>query len=94
MTPQERKLIEELFDAAMRKKTRAEWTTLLRAAGVPCGPERTYAEVVEDKELIERGMLFRLPQGTGSSLQVRMPLEFETTQRATAKPPPRLPGGK
>ncbi len=85
-------LIEELFDAPMRKKTRGEWTQLLREAGVPCGPERTYAEVIDDKDLSERGMLFRLPQGPGSSLQVRMPLEFETTQRADPKPAPRLPG--
>jgi len=86
--------IEALFAASMRQKTRAEWTQLLRAAGVPCGPERPYAEVVADPELIERGMLFRLPQGEGSSLQVRMPLEFETTQRATSKPSPRLPRGE
>lgn len=84
--------IEELFEAAIQKKTRADWTRLLRAAGVPCGPERPYAEVVQDPELIERGMLFRLPQGEGSSLQVRMPLEFETTRRATPKPPSKLPG--
>lgn len=85
--------IEALFEAPMRHKTRAEWTQLLRAAGIPCGPERPYAEVVADPELIERGMLFRLPQGEGSSLQVRMPLEFETTERSTPKPPPRLPRG-
>jgi formyl-CoA transferase len=83
--------IERLFDAEMRKKTRAEWTRLLRAAGVPCGPERDYAEVVRDAELLERGLLFRLPQGGGTSLQVRMPLEFETTRRATPRPPGGLP---
>ncbi|MBU1358996.1 MAG: CoA transferase [Gammaproteobacteria bacterium] len=80
-------LIEELFDPAMRQKTRAEWTRLLRAAGVPCGPERDYAEVVQDDDLHRRGMLFRL----GESLQVRMPLEFENTERVEARPPPRLP---
>jgi crotonobetainyl-CoA:carnitine CoA-transferase CaiB-like acyl-CoA transferase len=88
---QAQSLIEELLDAKMRTRTRAQWTQLLRAAGVPCGPERDYAEVVEDEELIGRGMLFRLPQGSGSSLQVRMPVEFETTQRATPKPPANLP---
>jgi CoA:oxalate CoA-transferase len=86
--------IEELFDAAMRRKTRAEWTQLLRAAGVPCGPERDYAEVTRDEELFRRGMLFRLPQGQGSSLQVRMPVEFETTQRRPPTPPPMLPRGE
>ena len=83
--------IEDLFESTMRTRTRAEWTPLLRAAGVPCGPERDYAEVVRDPELQARGLLFRLPQGEGSSLQVRMPLEFETTQRAVPRPPPTLP---
>lgn len=83
--------IEDLFEGAMRERSRAEWTGLLRAAGVPCGPERNYAEVVRDVELHERGMLFRLPQGEGSSLQVRMPLEFETTQRAAPRTSPKLP---
>lgn len=84
-------LIEQLFDAPMRTRTRAEWTQLLRAQGVPCGPERGYAEVIEDADLLARGMLFRLPQGSGTSLQVRMPVEFETTRRATPEPPPSLP---
>ncbi|MEO7711161.1 MAG: CoA transferase, partial [Caldimonas sp.] len=83
--------IEAAFDDAMRRKTRLEWTGLLRAAGVPCGPERDYAEVVSDESLYDRGLLFRLPQGEGTSLQVRMPLEFETTQRAVPRAPPRLP---
>jgi crotonobetainyl-CoA:carnitine CoA-transferase CaiB-like acyl-CoA transferase len=84
-------LIEDLFAEAMRQHTRAEWTQRLRAAGLPCGPERDYGEVIADAELIQRGLLFRLQQGQGSSLQVRMPLEFETTERARPKPPPRLP---
>ncbi|MBS0446897.1 MAG: CoA transferase [Proteobacteria bacterium] len=83
--------MEQLLDPSMRTRTRAEWTALLRAAGVPCGPERSHAEVVEDEDLLARGMLFRLPQGSGSSLQVRMPLEFETTQRAEPRSPPVLP---
>lgn len=84
--------IEALFDEVMRTRTRAEWTRLLREAGVPCGPERDYAEVTRDEELHARGMLFHLPQGEGASLQVRMPLAFENTQSAAAKPPPGLPG--
>ena len=87
-------VIEGLFDPQMRKRTRAEWTLRLRAANVPCGPERNYAEVTSDAELKERGMLFRLPQGSGSSLQVRMPLEFETTQRAEPRQSPALPEQK
>lgn len=86
-------LIEQLFAQAMSRHTRTEWTQRLRAAGVPCGPERDYSEVVTDTDLMQRGLLFRLPQGQSSSLQVRMPLEFETTQRAIPKSPPPLPAG-
>lgn len=84
--------IERLFADSMRERTREQWTQRLRNAGVPCGPERDYAEVTADADLHARGLLFRMPQGDGQSLQVRMPLEFETTQRATPRPAPGLPG--
>ncbi|VWX61879.1 conserved hypothetical protein [Burkholderiales bacterium 8X] len=83
--------IEILLNPAMRKRTRAEWTSQLRAARLPCGPERDYAEVVSDPALHARGMFYRLDNGEGHSLQVRMPLDFETTRRAMPRPPPVLP---
>jgi crotonobetainyl-CoA:carnitine CoA-transferase CaiB-like acyl-CoA transferase len=83
--------IERLFEPITRMRTREEWTTLLRAAGVPCGPERDYGEVINDTELFARGRLFHLPQGSGRSLQVSMPIEFETTERAEPRSPPALP---
>jgi crotonobetainyl-CoA:carnitine CoA-transferase CaiB-like acyl-CoA transferase len=86
-------LIEELLNPLTRRRTRAEWVAALRAAKLPCGPERGYAEVVADEELAARGMLYRLPDGASGTLQVRMPLEFETTQRSAPQPPPRLPSG-
>ena len=83
--------IETLLDPLLRQRTRAEWTERLRAVKLPCGPERDYAEVTTDTELLTRGMLYRLPAGAGTSLQVRMPLEFATTERVQPKPPPALP---
>jgi crotonobetainyl-CoA:carnitine CoA-transferase CaiB-like acyl-CoA transferase len=83
--------IESLLNPLMRRRTRAEWVSLLRAARLPCGPERDYAEVTEDGDLHVRGMLYRLPQGDGESLQVAMPLQFSTTQRVAPQPPPLLP---
>ncbi len=84
--------IEELLNPLTRRRTRAEWVTQLRAAKIPCGPERDYAEVTADAELHARGMLYRLPQGgNGASLQVRMPLDFETTERSVPRAPPVLP---
>lgn len=83
--------IEELLSPRMRHRTRAQWIEALRAARLPCGPERSYAEVIADPELHKRGMLYRLTQGTGDSLQVRMPLSFETTPMSLPKPAPALP---
>ncbi|MEA2859712.1 MAG: CoA:oxalate CoA-transferase [Methylobacteriaceae bacterium] len=83
--------IESLLNPLMRQRTRAEWVALLRAARLPCGPERDYAEVTEDADLHARGMLYRLPQGDGESLQVGMPLQFTTMQAVAPQPPPMLP---
>ncbi|MBR1125672.1 CoA transferase [Bradyrhizobium lablabi] len=83
-------LIEQLLNPLMRKRRRHEWVELLRAAKLPCGPERDYSEVTVDAELHARGMLYHLPSGDGGSLQVRMPLEFATTQRAEPQAPPPL----
>jgi crotonobetainyl-CoA:carnitine CoA-transferase CaiB-like acyl-CoA transferase len=82
--------IEQMLNPLMRKRRRDEWVELLRAAKLPCGPERDYSEVTVDAELHARGMLYHLPSGNGDSLQVRMPLEFATTPRATPQAPPSL----
>lgn len=83
--------IETLLNPLLRERSRADWTERLRAVKLPCGPERDYAEVTTDAELLGRGMLYRLPAGDGASLQVRMPLEFATTERVQPKAPPALP---
>lgn len=83
--------IEALLTPRFRTQTRAHWVDALRRAGVPCGPERDYAEVARDPELNARGMLFRLSVGKGgdaSVLQVRMPVEFATTERAPPRAAP------
>jgi crotonobetainyl-CoA:carnitine CoA-transferase CaiB-like acyl-CoA transferase len=82
--------IEGLLNPLMRRRRRHEWVELLRAARLPCGPERDYAEVTVDAELHARGMLYHLPSDDGGSLQVRMPLEFATTPRAAPQAPPTL----
>jgi crotonobetainyl-CoA:carnitine CoA-transferase CaiB-like acyl-CoA transferase len=82
--------IEQLLNPLMRKRPRQEWVELLRAAKLPCGPERDYSEVTVDADLHARGMLYRLPSGNGDSLQVRMPLEFATTPRVAPQAPPPL----
>lgn len=86
-------MIEQLFNPMMRKRTRGEWVEKLRAARLPCGPERDYSEVTVDAELFARGMLYRLGPRNASTLQVRMPLEFTTTPCAIPEAPAGLSAG-
>lgn len=80
--------IEARLNPLMRSKTRAEWVEMLRAEKLPCAPERTYAEIETDCELLDRGMLFRLPEGEGGSLQTRLPLQFNSLRFAEMSAPP------
>ena len=45
----------------LRTRTRAEWLEAFAAAGVPAGPINTVADLAEDEDLLERGMLFSIP---------------------------------
>lgn len=83
--------LEAVLSPLTRQDTRQAWVKRLRALKLPCAPERSYAEIEADRELFERGMLFRLPDGTDGSLQVAMPLSFAATPIATPRPAPTLP---
>ena len=85
--------IERLLNPDFARKSRAEWAAILREKRIPCGPERTYAEVVADADLLRRGLLYRLEGPAGNSLQVRMPVSFLEQDQASARPAPELGEG-
>ena len=82
--------IERLLNPDFARMSRAAWTEVLRQKRIPCGPERTYAEVVADEDLRRRGMLYDLHGVAGSSLQVRMPVSFLEHELTPARPAPAL----
>ncbi len=78
--------IERLLNPAFAARSRAHWAQALREKRIPCGPERSYEEVVADADLYARGQLFELPEpGGGSVLNVAMPVHFER-QQPTQRP--------
>jgi len=87
---QNQSLLERRLAPVFASATRESWVSRMRAARVPCAPERGYGEVIDDVELRRRGMVFTLPVDEGEALQVRMPLEFETTARAPARAAPTM----
>lgn len=46
----------ELIEPAFLKQSTADWQEKLIASGVPCGPVRTYREVLDDPQLVANGM--------------------------------------
>jgi crotonobetainyl-CoA:carnitine CoA-transferase CaiB-like acyl-CoA transferase len=53
---QNRHALEQRLEEIFRSRTATEWTQLLGAAGIPCSPVRTFAEVVEHPQALFREM--------------------------------------
>ena len=67
------------------------WVDRLDAAGVPCGPINTIPEVFKDPQVIERGMLRRIPHPlAGTVPQVVSPMRFRDAALAFETAPPLL----
>jgi crotonobetainyl-CoA:carnitine CoA-transferase CaiB-like acyl-CoA transferase len=81
---------EELMpqiEALMRTRSRAEWIACLEAAGVPCTPINTLAEVAKEPQTAAVEMLHAIP-GLGEF--VRMPLRFDGERPPVRRPAPGL----
>lgn len=81
---------EELMpqiEALMRTRCRAEWIACLEAAGVPCTPINTLAEVAKEPQTAAVEMLHAIP-GLGEF--VRMPLRFDGERPPIRRPAPTL----
>ena len=70
---------------------RHELIGALDAAGVPCGPINSVADVFADPQVQARGMLQRVPHPCGSDVpQVVSPMRFGDAALATQSAPPLL----
>jgi crotonobetainyl-CoA:carnitine CoA-transferase CaiB-like acyl-CoA transferase len=83
--------LESLLAPVFAKRTRAEWTTLLVGAGVPCGPVRSVAEALADPQLQAREMLVRAMHATGGDLTLLgVPIKLSETPGGVRTAPPTL----
>ena len=51
-------------------RTAAEWLEILRAAGLPCGPINTIADVVEDPQVRARNMVVEIDDAQAGRVPV------------------------
>ena len=76
---------------AMKKKTTAEWITLLESVGVPCGPINRLDEVYADPQVQHRGLKMELPHPlSGTVPLVANPIKYSRTPLRYDAPPPLL----
>lgn len=75
----------------VKEKTKAQWITLLEAAGVPCGPINKLQEVFENEQVIARGIEMRVPHPTAGIMKlVASPMRLSKTPVEVRMPPPLL----
>jgi crotonobetainyl-CoA:carnitine CoA-transferase CaiB-like acyl-CoA transferase len=77
--------------AATVQRSTAEWITALEAAGVPCGPINTLAEVFADPQVVARELVVDVPQsGAGSVPVVANPIRLSASPVRYHRGPPQL----
>ncbi len=86
-----RELIDGLIQDVMATKTRAEWTELLDAVGIPSGPINTVGEALATAQTHQRAMRTRVRHATSGELELLgIPFLFSATPASVRRPPPVL----
>ena len=79
------------FSAVSVTRATADWVARLEAAGVPCGPINTLADVFADPQVQARGMAMRMPHGGGGEASlVANPIHMSRTPPEYRLAPPLL----
>jgi crotonobetainyl-CoA:carnitine CoA-transferase CaiB-like acyl-CoA transferase len=80
-----------ILQAKFRERDRKHWVDALDAAGVPCGPINSIAEVFEDPQVKHRGMRIEVPHPLAGRVPlVASPMRFREAPLGHERPPPLL----
>ena len=83
--------LRRLIVERLRARTRDQWVSALKDAGVPCGSVRDVAEVLEDPHLDARGMIQAIEHPVAGLLRVLgIPVKLSDTPGAIRSAPPTL----
>jgi crotonobetainyl-CoA:carnitine CoA-transferase CaiB-like acyl-CoA transferase len=86
-----RDMLVPLLEDVMKGRGKAEWLAALEAAKVPCGAINNLAEVFEDPQVKERGMVTSWRHPLQPQLRlVSSPMKLGVTPVRSAMPPPML----
>lgn len=83
--------LEPVLARAFQQRTTAEWYEDLLAAGIPCGPVNTVAEVVRDEHIRERGMIQEVTHPVAGTIPIaNSPVKMSRSEAGIKGPPPSL----
>lgn len=86
-----RPVLAKILQPIFRARTRTEWLSLLRQAGVPCGAIKSVGEVCEAAQLVGRDMVQSVQhQVAGRVKFVARPIRFDDAPPAPSTAPPLL----
>ncbi|MBI3769275.1 MAG: CoA transferase [Deltaproteobacteria bacterium] len=89
-------LLKDELSAVLAERSGAEWLTILRAAGFPCGPINTIEDVVNDPQVAARNMIVEVEDPKAGTVKlfgcpIKMSAFDDPHRRATA---PELDGDR
>jgi CoA:oxalate CoA-transferase len=89
-------LLEADMERTLRMRTTKDWLEILNAAGVPCGPVNSVAEVAKDPQVAARNMIVSIPDPVIGDLRVvGNPIKISgVPERADHSPPPNVDGDR
>jgi formyl-CoA transferase len=83
--------LAEIIESVTRGETSQHWYELLEKAGIPCGVLNTYAQVVEDRHLKERGFIIDVEHPVaGATRATGFPAGLHSTPPRLFRPAPVL----
>ncbi len=86
-----RKSLIPLLEEMTRKKTKAQWISLLEAANVPCGPINNFEEVFDNEQVKARGVQIDVPHPSAGTMKlVASPMRLSETPVEVRLAPPLL----
>jgi len=79
------------LEAALAARTANEWISILKQAGVPCGPLYDISQVMRDPQIAARKMLADFPLPSGQILRTAAnPIKFAGQPEVPLRPAPTL----
>ncbi|HEY0522951.1 MAG TPA: CoA transferase [Stellaceae bacterium] len=88
--------LQEILEAILRTRPTAQWTELLEAAGMPCGPINNIAQALQHPQVPVRNMLVEMQDPAAGTVRLAgNPLKFSAFEDPKTRPPaPDLDGDR